>query len=223
MLTLRGTAPIARGHKRFIFQHPTDPALLVKVMQPDVVEERWGRSSTRPWYKTSRRYGQYMSLRREISEYLAAAVKFPGGVPVLQKLVGLVDTDYGIGVVVEKLVGRDGGLAPTLATVARRSGVTPELLQKVDQFKDELIKYNIVIGKLHAHNLVLAVRGGEERFVVIDGYGETALIPIHTWSARINAAHTEGRIRRLVKKLLGTPEPKAPVNGLAGRANSGLL
>ena len=207
MLTLRETAPVARGHKRFIFQHPTDPALLVKVMQPDIVEERWG-SSTRPWYKTTRRYGQYMSLRREISEYLAAAVKFPDGVPVLQKLVGLVDTDYGIGVVVEKLVGRDGGLAPTLSTVARRTGVTPELLQKVDQFKNELIKYNIVIGKLHAHNLVLAVRGAEERFVVIDGYGETALIPIHTWSAWINTAHTEGRIRRLVNKLQKHPGPE---------------
>ena len=199
-LTLRDAVPVARGHKRFIFQHPTDPGLLVKVMQPDVVEERWG-SGKRPWYKTTRRYGQYMSLRREISEYLAAAVKYPGGVPVLQKLVGFVDTDYGVGIVVEKLVGRDGGLAPTLATVARRSGVTPELLQKVAQFKDELIRHNIVIGKLHAHNLVLAVRNGEERFVVIDGYGETALIPIHTWSVRINTAHTEGRIRRLVSKL----------------------
>jgi hypothetical protein len=203
ILMLRDTVPIARGHKSFVFQHPTDPELLVKVMQPDVVEERWG-SSNRPWYKASRRYGQYMSLRREISEYLAAAVKFPGGVPVLQKLVGLVDTDYGVGVVVEKLVGRDGGLAPTLSTVARQSGVTPELLQKVEQFKNELIKYNIVIGKLHAHNLVLAVRGEEERFVVIDGYGETALIPIHTWSARINAAHTESRIGRLVRKLQKT-------------------
>jgi hypothetical protein len=219
MLTLRGTAPVARGHKRFIFQHPADPALLVKVMQPDVVEERWG-SANRPWYKTSRRYGQYISLRREISEYLAVAVKFPGGVPVLQKLGGIVDTDYGIGVVVEKLVGRDGGLAPTLSTLVRRSGITPEVLQKIEQFKDELIKYNIVIGKLHAHNLVLAVRGGEERFVAIDGYGETALIPIHTWSARINAAHTEGRIRRLVRKLHRLPAAQPPVNGLAGRANS---
>jgi hypothetical protein len=200
MLTLRGTAPIAHGHKRFVFQHPTDPGLLIKVMQPDVVEERWGRSK-RPWYKTSRRYGQYMSLRRELSEYLAASVKFPDGVPVLQKFGGVVDTDYGIGVMVEKLVGRDGGLAPTLAKLARRDGVTPELLQKVAQFEDELIKYNIVIAKLHAHNLVLAVRDGEERFVAIDGYGETALIPIHTWSARINAAHTKGRIRRLVRKL----------------------
>jgi hypothetical protein len=205
MLTLRGTAPIARGHKRFVFQHPTDPGLLVKVMQPDIVEERWSGSSTRPWYKASRRYGQYMSLRRELSEYLAAAVKFPHGVPVLQKFAGVIDTDYGIGVIVEKLVGRDGGLAPTLAKLARRDGVTPELLQKVAQFEDELIEHNIVIGKLHAHNLVLAVRDGEERFVAIDGYGETALIPIHTWSARINAAHTKGRIRRLVRKLHKQP------------------
>jgi hypothetical protein len=204
MLTLRDRTPIARGHKRFIFQHPSDPALLVKVMQPDVVEERWG-SSNRPWYKTSRRYGQYMSLRRELSEYLAAAVKFPEGVPVLQRFGGVVDTDYGVGVIVEKLVGRDGGMAPTLAMLASRDGVTPELLQKLAQFEAELIKYDIVVGKLHAHNLVLAVRSGEERFVVIDGYGETALIPIHTWSTRINTAHTRSRLRRLIAKLYRHP------------------
>jgi hypothetical protein len=201
MLTLRGSTPIANGHKRFIFQHPADPMLLIKVMQPDVVAERWGGSGKRPWYKTSRRYGQYMSLRRELSEYLAAAVKRPGGVPVLQKFAGIVDTDYGIGVVVEKLVGRDGGLAPTLAMLARRDGITPELLRKLDQFESELIEHNIVVGKLHAHNLVLAVRGDEERFVVIDGYGETALIPIHTWSTRINTAHTKSRLRKLLNKL----------------------
>jgi hypothetical protein len=206
MLTLRDRTPIARGHKRFIFQHPSDPMLLVKVMQPDVVEERWG-SSNRPWYKTSRRYGQYMSLRRELSEYLAAAVKFPEGVPVLQRFGGVVDTDYGVGVIVEKLVGRDGGMAPTLAKLASRDGVTPELLQKLGQFEAELIKYDIVVGKLHAHNLVLAVRDGEERFVVIDGYGETALIPIHTWSTRINTAHTRSRLRRLIAKLYRHPGP----------------
>jgi hypothetical protein len=207
MLTLRGSTPVAHGHKRFIFEHPSDPTLLVKVMQPDVVEERWGSSSTRPWYKTSRRYGQYMSLRRELSEYLAAAVKFPEGIPVLQRFAGVVDTDYGVGVIVEKLVGRDGELAPTLAKLARRDGVTPELLQKLAQFEEELIKYNIVVGKLHAHNLVLAVREGEERFVVIDGYGETALIPIHTWSTRINTAHTRSRLKRLIRKLYKWPPP----------------
>jgi hypothetical protein len=209
MLKLRQFKPIAHGHKRFIFQHPSDPALLVKVMQPDVVEERWG-SGNRPWYKTSRRYGQYMSLRRELSEYLAAVVKFPEGVPVLQRFGGLIDTDYGVGVIVEKLVGRDGELAPTLAQVARRDGITPWLMQKLAQFEDELIKYNVVVGKLHAHNLVLAVRDGEERFVVIDGYGETALIPIHTWSARINAAHTRSRLKRLIAKLSRQAGPQPP-------------
>ena len=158
MLKLREVKPVAQGHKRFVFQHPTDPAMLVKVWQPEVVEERWG--GDRPWYKTTRRYGQYISLQREISEYLALAVKFPDGVPVLQKLAGIVDTDYGIGVIVEKLIGRDGGLAPTLATVAQHEGITPELLRKVDQFKNELIRYDIVVGKLHAANLVLAVRSG---------------------------------------------------------------
>lgn len=199
MLKLREVEMVAQGHKRFIFSHPTDPALLVKVWKPEVVEERWG--GERPWYKTTRRYGQYVSLQREMSEYLALAVKFPDGVPVLQKLAGIVDTDYGIGVIVEKLTGRDGGLAPTLGALADREGVTAPLLEKVDQFRDELLRYGVIVGKLHDKNLVLAVRGGEERFVMVDGYGEKAAIPIHTWSPRINAVHTRRRVASLIGKL----------------------
>jgi hypothetical protein len=113
-----------------------------------------------------------------MSEYLSLAVKFSDGVAVLQKLSGIVDTDYGIGVVVEKLVGRDGGLAPNLATLGRTEGVTPCILEKIDQFQKELLHFGVIVGKLHDKNLVLAVRGDEERFVMVDGYGEKAAIPI---------------------------------------------
>lgn len=197
-LKLRDRHPIAQGHKRFVFAHPTDPGLLIKVLQPDVVAERW--RGKRPWYKGGR-YGQYVSLQRELSEYLALAVRFPNGVPVLQRLFGIVDTDYGIGVVVEKLTGRDGGLAPTLIDLALREGVTPQILKRVEQFRDELLDYGVIVGKLHDKNLVLAQRNGEERFVMIDGYGEKAAIPINVWSSRLNAAHTRRRIDILVKKL----------------------
>jgi hypothetical protein len=207
MFKLRDITPIAQGNKRFVFQHPAGPNLLIKVWKPDVVEERW--HGQRPWYKPTRRYGQYVSFQREMSEYLSLAVKFPGGVPVLQKLSGIVDTDYGIGVVVEKLVGRDGGLAPNLSSLARRDGVTPALLEKIDQFRDELLHYGVIIGKLHDKNLVLAVRDGEERFVMVDGYGEKTAIPIHTWSAWVNAAHTRDRIANLVRTLKRQYGPKA--------------
>lgn len=199
MFKLRDVEPIAQGNKRFVFQHPADPNLLIKVWKPDVVEERW--RGERPWYKPTRRYGQYVSFQREMSEYLSLAVKFPKGVPVLQKLSGIIDTDYGIGVVVEKLVGRDGGLAPNLATLARLEGVTPGLLEKLDQFRDELLRYGVIVGKLHDKNLVLALRGEEERFVMVDGYGEKTAIPIHTWSAWINAHHTRDRVAGLIRTL----------------------
>jgi hypothetical protein len=198
MLKLRESEPVAQGHKRFVFQHPTDSNLLIKVLQPEVVEARWGRG--RPWYKGGR-YRQYVSLQREFSEHLALAARFPNGVPVLQKLLGIVETDYGIGAVVEKLTGRDGGLAPSLAELVRRDGVTSQILERVEHFRNELLHYGVVVGKLHDRNLVLAVRDGEERFVMIDGYGEKAAIPINVWSPRLNAAHTRRRVDVLMEKL----------------------
>lgn len=198
MFKLRESQPIAQGHKRFVFQHPTDPNLLIKVWQPEVVDERWGRG--RPWYRINR-YRQYVSLQREISEQLALAVRFPDGVPVLQSLFGIVPTDYGVGVVVEKLKGRDGDLAPSLAQLARSEGDTTRILDKLTQFRNELLHYGIIVGKLHDRNLVLAYRGDEERFVMVDGYGEKTAIPIHVWSPRLNAAHTRRKVDALIRKL----------------------
>jgi hypothetical protein len=199
MFKLRDVEPIAQGNKRFVYQHPTDPNLLIKVWKPEVVEERW--AGERPWYKPTRRYGQYVSFQREMSEYLSLAAKFPDGVPVLQKLAGIVDTDYGIGAVVEKLVGPDGGLAPSLATLGRREGVTRRLLEKIDQFRSELLHYGIIVGKLHDKNLVLAIHGGAERFVMVDGYGEKTAIPIHAWSPWMNSIHTRRRVRILLERF----------------------
>jgi hypothetical protein len=198
MFKLRESEPVAQGHKRFVFQHPADSNLLIKVWQPDVAAKRWG--GDRPWYRRSR-YRQYLSLQREFSEQLALAAKFPGGVPVLQRLFGIVETDYGVGVVVEKLEARGGGLAPTLARLARSEGGTPRILQKLEQFRDELLKFGVVVGKLHDRNLVLAYRDGEERFIMVDGYGEKTAIPIHIWSSRLNAAHTRQKVDGLIRKI----------------------
>lgn len=198
MIELRGSVPIAQGHKRFVFQHPADPNLLIKIWQPKVVEERWGRK--RPWYRYNR-YRQYVSLQRELSEHLALAARFPNGVPVLQKHFGMVHTDCGTGAVVEKLTGRDGRLAPTLAELSRSEGATSRILEKLEDFRREMLFYEVVVGKLHDRNLVLACRDGEERFVMIDGYGEKTVLPIHTWSSRLNATHTRRKIDGLIRSL----------------------
>lgn len=198
MIELRGSVPIAQGHKRFVFQHPADQNLLIKVWQPNVVEERWGHE--RPWYRRNR-YRQYVSLQRELSEHLALAARFPNGVPVLQRHFGIVHTDYGIGTVVEKLTGRNGGLAPTLAELSRSEGATPRLLEKLKEFRRDMLLYGVVVGKLHERNLVLGCRDGEERFIMIDGYGEKTAVPIHIWSSRLNAAHTRRKIDGLIRSL----------------------
>jgi hypothetical protein len=198
MLNLRTSNPVAQGHKRFVFQHPSDPDLLIKVWQPKVIEQRFGNAQ--PWHKRTR-YRQYVALQREISEQLALASRFPGGVPVLQTIVGLTRTDLGVGIVVEKLKGSDGELAPTLNELACKEGITSRLLDRLQQFRSELLYYGVVVGKLHDRNIVLCWRDGEERFVMVDGYGEKTAIPVHNWSRRLNSFHTRSRVDNLIKRL----------------------
>lgn len=120
MLQLRQTKPIASGKHRLLFQHPDDAARLVKVIRPEIVDLR-GRDG--PWYRRLARTGPYRGFAREFNEYLVYRYASKDLSP-LACVTGLVDTDMGLGLVVEKICAADGGLAMDLEAWVRRDGVT---------------------------------------------------------------------------------------------------
>ena len=79
-----------------------------------------------------------------------------------------------------------------------------ELFEKDRRFaasQKELLHFGVRVGKLHDRNLVLAMHNSEERFVMVDGYGEKAAIPIHAWSPWLNSIHTRRRVQILLERL----------------------
>jgi hypothetical protein len=126
-------------------------------------------------------------------------------------MVGLVETDLGLGLVSEKVVGMDGVLASTLAAVYQKErGFSPALEAVLEKFLDGLLESNVIVGDMHAWNIVYGAdsRGGP-RLVMIDGVGGKHAIPLSSMSRAVNRYRT----RRLYRRMRAQLERLVPIEG----------
>jgi hypothetical protein len=140
---------------------------------------------------------------RELKEYIATCARHPDRHAPISRMVGLVQTDLGLGLVVEKVRGADGGMAPTLATrYAAEGGFSASIERDLAEFRASLLACNVIVGDLHAWNIVYGTdsRGGP-RFVMVDGFGEKLAIPLTSMSRRYNRHNTLRRIQRMRLQL----------------------
>jgi hypothetical protein len=201
-LELKHLQPLAKGNARLVYEHPQSPRLLIKVMRPDLVERR--QVSPKLWFQGLRRYDPYVVFLREIREYVAAYAALGQAAPFAQVVHGLVETDLGLGLVLEAVRNSDGGLAPTIAKLVQQGQFDAEATTALDQFLSELLESDLVIADLHERNLVYALgRDGSRRFVLIDGLGDSNLLPFKSWSRVINRRSKQKRFVRLRKRIAG--------------------
>jgi len=207
-LLLAGAEPIAVGHLRSVYQHPHHASALVKVMRADAVEKRWNAPGR--WAKRLPRTRHYVQYLRELKEFIVARARAPGVDVPIARMIGVVDTDLGLGLISEKVVDADGGLAPTLATLYGRRGFTAEIRQALDVFLAGLLDGNVIVGDMHAWNIVYGSdsRGGP-RLIMIDGFGEKHAIPVSSMSRAVNRYRT----KRLYKRMIAQLERLVPVAG----------
>ena len=196
MLELSRTEPLAVGHLRHVFQHPENPAYLIKVMRADAVDARITKGR---WYKKLPRTREYIGYVRELKEYIVSQARPHSRNAPIARMVGLVDTDLGLGLVAEKVCGPDGRLARTLAAMyAEHHGFDETLERELALFYRGLLDANVIVGDMHAWNIVYGSdsRGGP-RLILIDGFGEKNIVPMASMSARFNARNTARLYRRM--------------------------
>ncbi len=195
-LRLADILPVAVGVKRAIYQHPGDPGLLVKVLHPAFVKKRFGPTGS--FHNRHRRCLHYNYFLREMREYLVACSRSPQSLSFLPELVGLVHTDLGLGLVVKKVCGPHGGLAPTIGALAAAGTLDPRRRALLDQLQEAVVSSAVVIDDLHPGNIVLTCdASGLERFVLIDGLGSSTAIPLKALARLFN----EWSKRREFQKL----------------------
>ena len=208
---LKDREPLAIGGMRLVFRHPADPALLIKVIRPEVIEKRWGAGAA--WYKRHRRFKHYISFAREADDYLATYASHGKALPFVQKVVGFMETDYGLGLVVEAALDRDGNLAPNLRDLLRRQRVDRVVREKLEEFLADVIESDVIVADLNIGNMVYAydpVLG--DRFVLIDGIGMASVLPFKQLSRTFNRWSKRCRVRNLHQRLaraeIKFPQPR---------------
>jgi hypothetical protein len=216
VLQLQDREPLAKGRARLVFEHPDDPSLLIKVIRPEVIEERFGSGTA--WYKRRRRFGRFLSYIREIQEFVAVWSAENRSPHFLQKVHGLVETDLGLGLVTSAARAEDGSLAPSLSVLMKDGYFDAEAAAKLENFFCELLDCAVIISDLNPGNLVYAHTPGHGRhFVLIDGLGNNNLWPMKVLSRWFNHRSKLGRIDRLRTKIAKRLAQAGQPNPLASR------
>lgn len=196
MTELTGVQPVAQGRMRLVYEFPGNPDLLIKVIRPEVIGQRWGEGQ--PWYKMQRRYRHYISYMREIGEYIAIYAQYGKSLPFAQKPVGLIETDMGLGLVLEAVRDDEGRLAPSLSTLLSEKIYSPQAAEALERFIHEVLESDIIIADLHPGNIVYAYDKTQgHHFVMIDGLGLSTLFPFKAISKNLNRRSKLRHIERL--------------------------
>jgi len=223
-LRLRDLKSVATGRQCYVFVHPLDASLIVKVITPDYAWKRSRRGGYYGrWHKNFvRRHlnfvrvGPFLGFLRELREHLA--VRAVSDVPIrhMQSVVGLVETDMGLGLVSRAVRTADGKLAPNLATLLKNDLFDASARRHLDEFIEWLLGSPVVICDLNPGNIVYGYTAESgQHFVLIDGIGEKNFLPFSSLSARLNRRSKLRRIRRLIDRI----EALQPTVSAAPREN----
>lgn len=196
-LELANQVALGGGTMRRVYLHPERADSLVKVIRADMLEQRWG--GWRNWLKRRARARHFTVYMRELHEYVALRARHPDAAPIA-RVYGLVETDLGLGLVVERFQASDGRLAPTLLDLCQEHGLAVWILQGIQDLFRELADCHVVLSDTTPTNIVYGSSHGEPpRFVVVDGFGEKNVVPLCSMSP----AYNRRRLGQLYRRMLG--------------------
>lgn len=176
---------IAQGSERHVYSVKKAPDLLLKVMKSKHLHAiaQSDDRSLRGWLRIRRAYALY---RREQSAWtnamLRAAVR--NDLPPLAGIGDFVLTPDGLGQLVERVRSPSGETAPTLEDLTRVGPLSEHHLAALNAFAAALYSWHIPAYDLGPRNIVW--QESLDRFVLVDGFGDRAAIPVVTWMRRAN-------------------------------------
>lgn len=200
VLQLKDRSPLNKGNSRLVFEHPDNPNQIVKVLRPDLLESRYGSGA--PWRKRCRRYGRFRSYVREIQEFLSVYATENHAPPFLQTVIGLVETDLGLGLVTNAARDKDGSLAPNVAMLISAGRFDSTVRRDLELFYQSILNCDVVISDMNMGNMVYAYDEGHGyHFVLIDGLGNANFLPTKLLCRAINRRSKRKRYERLYKRI----------------------
>lgn len=207
MYQLNDLTLLGKGGYKLVYQHPADESKAIKVMNPNRINDN-GEWAHLGRFKRGHAQGVYKQFRREVLQYLQLCknhykhniFSFPIETPY-----GFVETDQGLGLVVEKIISPNGN-GITLHELCRTGEFNDTHAKALNEFFDACCDLHIVYGEVNIAGIMYSEkRSGKPEFVLVDGMGDKLFIPLRAMSKSLNAKNVrkiEGRIRHKMDELL---------------------
>jgi hypothetical protein len=198
MLKLRHTRPLFVGGTRYVFQHPEHASRCVKVLRPD----RTG-AARKQLRRDFKRYLPARFLDDQLKEIKAYSELMPQASEALWRHVpryhGTVATDMGTGIVTQLMRNADGSWPKNLRELLP-GGMTEELAAGIREFEDAVQQLRILSRNLLPHNIIAVREERSYRVMLVDGIGNSELLPVSTWSKYFADRKTARKILRFRKR-----------------------
>lgn len=205
IIKLSDKDPVAVGKKRLVFRHPYNPEWLIKVYRKSSAPQNCHnlKALLQAIYL---RHCYVSGYTREFREYITS--RYYNDCPLinhLQSIIGLVDTDIGLGLIVEALTDKEGKLAPTLRQLIKNKKLSPKRKESLTRLFESILASDLIVGDLNVKNIVLAYSPSQgERFFLIDGLGDKTLIPLHRWFKCVRRRYNKKRIAKITRIVENT-------------------
>lgn len=202
-IVLKDAQFVAKGQRCLVFQHPQFDNLLIKVVNPEFKDRKNYKTKWLKRFPAINRYRLSKCYLRELIESMRLRFNDHYTPPsCLQQVVGLVDTNLGLGLVVVAEKGREGQYAKTLEAYIKENAFIQPIQQKLEAFYQSLINCDVAVSDCCPRNIVYAYNEtAGDHFVLIDGIGEKNLIPFLRMSAYLRKRHRLQQIELFKKRV----------------------
>ncbi|MBS9720516.1 hypothetical protein JYU29_07445 [Tianweitania sp. BSSL-BM11] len=199
-LKLSGRDPLGIGRQRFVFQHPLDPDLVLKIPLRHVLDDE--RTRPRPRYHRRYLFRHLADTYSEMRAHLVLYARLGELPPRIAKFHGFVETDLGLAEVCELKRGADGQPASSLRQMLADGVYGAPHRAALERFLDWVVSSDLTLKELHPGNLVYADVGADtEEFVLVDGVGEKGQLSLRSRFRRLNRWHKRKHIKILLEKV----------------------
>ncbi|MEE4118836.1 MAG: YrbL family protein [Paracoccaceae bacterium] len=163
---------IARGSERSVFDWPEEPGLLIKVLHANALRRDARGEMTDPVWCRERH--SWLMARA----YAART----GRPPPVAEVIARLPTAAGSLHVVRKVADCEGRIGPTLHRLAAENRVGEAEIDRLNALVADLMASGIAVHDARAANFVFEAGPGRAgRFVLVDGFGDRAVVPLRSW------------------------------------------
>lgn len=171
---------IGKGNKRFCYKHPIDSMLCIKVAR-----------NPSSWHENVIEWVYINHLKKQ-------------NVP-LDHLIDCycwVNTNFGPGLVFERVMDGDGNPSPSLADAIKTRKIDlSEVSPMLEDLKSWAFNYSVVVAELNSVNMMIQKKNGVYKLIMVDGVGGRDRISWKFYAYQRSKFFSRLKTRKQIKRL----------------------